>query len=82
MLSAEVEDLAVLMLARQTLVARARELDEAHEALNALHDAPFDRIRPSAEDEQAISARFEKITAELVLVPALLANLDERIARA
>jgi hypothetical protein len=82
MLSAEVDDLAVLILARQTLIARAMELDEANEALIALHEAPFDRIRPSAETEQSISARFEKITAELDLVPALLASLDERIARA
>jgi hypothetical protein len=82
MLSAEVDDLAVLMLARDMLIARAMELDEAHEALSALHEAPFDRIRPSAENEQVISARFEKITAELALVPALLANLDERIAQA
>ena len=82
MLPEKTEDVGALILARDVLIARAKELDEAQVALSALHDAPFDRIRPSADDEQTIKARFDKISAEAIVLPVMLANLQERIARA
>ena len=82
MLSHEAQELTTLILARHILIAQAAEASATFEYLTALHEPPFDRLRPSTDDEETIHRRFREAAAELHLFPALLADLEQRIGRA
>ncbi|HEX2829577.1 MAG TPA: hypothetical protein VHP37_24745 [Burkholderiales bacterium] len=82
MLSQQAQALTTLVLARHILIAQVFEAGAEAEYLTALHQPPFDRHRPSSEDEQAIHRRFQELAAELALFPALLADLERRIDEA
>jgi hypothetical protein len=82
MLSHEAQDLTTLILARHLLVAQAVEASATYEYLSALHEPPFDRLRPSTDDDATIYRRFRDLAAELHLFPALLADLDRRLDQA
>lgn len=82
MLTREACDLTTLILARHILLAQTVEAGATFDYLSALHEPPFDRIRPSADSEAAIHRRFREIAAELALFPALLADLERRIGDA
>lgn len=82
MISPEKEQLATLLLARHILLARAAELDARHEAMAALHSAPYDRIRPSPDDESNIRQRLEGLNAQMSMFPPLLVYLEQRIRKA
>ena len=82
MLSQQAQALTTLILARHILVAQALEANATAEYLTALHEPPFDRLRPSSEDDETIHRRFREIAAELALFPALLADLERRIDEA
>jgi hypothetical protein len=79
MLSHEAQELTTLILARHILIAQAAEASATFEYLTALHEPPFDRLRPSTDDEETIHRRFREVAAELHLFPALLDALEGRI---
>lgn len=82
MLSRDTQDVATLILAKHILIARAIDLDSTCDALSAMHEAPFDRIRPSADDGETLYRRFLALSTELTLLPPLLAELDLKIQEA
>ena len=77
MLSQPAHDLTSLLLARKSLVCRAAELDAEIELVTALHDAAT--ARGTADD---LDEKLEAMIGELLLTPALLDDLDARIAAA
>ena len=82
MLSQQAQDLTTLILARHILIAQAVEANATYEYLTALHEPPFDRLRPSIDDEETIHRRFRDVVAEIHLFPGLLADLERRIGEA
>ena len=77
MLSQEAHDLATLILARKSLVCRAAELDAEIELLTARHEAAT-----ACGEADALDEKLEAMIGELLLTPALLDDLDARIAAA
>ena len=82
MLNQEAEELTTLIVARHILISRAMELEARYDAMAVMHEAPFDRVRPSPDDDETLRAKFEEVRGELVLVPALLLDLEQRIGAA
>lgn len=79
MLSREAHDLTTLLIARHILLAEAVEADAEYEYLTAVHEAPFDRVRPSTDDDDGVRRAFGELMAKLQLFPALFVDIDERI---
>ena len=76
------EHLETLVLAHRLLIAQAIELGERYDAMAALHSAPFDRIRPSDEDESRIRRRFDDLDAQMRMLPPLAVYLEQRMRAA
>jgi hypothetical protein len=81
MLSSEGSTLSRLILARHTLICRAIELDLQLEVL-ALVEAAQNATSYSesaAPPEQSVRPTHQQLSAELALLPALIADLDSRL---
>jgi hypothetical protein len=81
MLSSEGSALARLILARQTLICRALELDATFEVLaliDSVRDDGSATVTPT-EDPAFFSRPRRRLAAELVLLPALIAHLEGQI---
>ena len=76
------EQIATLALARHLLLARAVELHQRFEAMSALHSAPFDRIRPSCDDESTVRRQFDELDADMRMVAPLMVYLEQRMRAA
>jgi hypothetical protein len=81
MLSSEGSTLTRLILARQTLICCAIELDARYEALLAIEAARVDgAIAPDTGSSRSCSRR--RAEAELVVLPSLIDDLEGQIDRA
>ena len=81
MLSSEGSTLTRLILARQSLICCAIELDARYEALLAIESARKE-YASVPEGEREISPSKRRAAAELVLLPSLIEDLEGQIARA
>ena len=82
MLSSEGSTLTNLILARQTLICCAIELDARYEALLAIECAQGDAAAPIENDRASLSPSRRRAEAELVVLPALIDDLEGQIGRA
>jgi hypothetical protein len=82
MLSSEGSTLTNLILARQTLICCALELDARYEALLAIETAQDDGGAPVEGQGAASSPSRRRAEAELVMLPSLINDLEGQIGRA
>jgi hypothetical protein len=80
MLSSEGSTLTSLILARQSLICCALELDARYEAMLAIADARSAAAPAPASDPAACTRR--RAEAELTVLPSLIADLEGQIGRA
>ena len=83
MLSSEGSVLARLILARQTLICRTLELDAQFEVLALIESVQADSPGSAAatEDPASFSKPRRRLAIELVLLPALIVELEDQIER-
>jgi hypothetical protein len=79
MLSTVAHELTTLVLARHILIAQAIEADARYEYLAAMHEPPFDRLRPSWDEDETITRKVSELLAQLQLFPSMLLDLEQRI---
>jgi hypothetical protein len=81
MLSSEGSTLTSLILARQTLICCAIELDARYEALLAIEGVRADGPK-APKTEPSLSPSRRRAEAELVVLPSLIDDLEGQIDRA
>ena len=82
MLSSEGSTLTNLILARQTLICCAIELDARYEALLAIEAAQGDSAATVEGGNAPFSQSRRRAEAELVVLPSLIDDLEGQIGRA
>ena len=82
MLSSEGSTLTNLILARQSLICCAIELDARYETLLAIDGARHPLPEVAEAERASFSRSRRRVEAELVILPSLIDDVEGQIARA